>query len=83
MARSSEKASSQYDRGVGRPRSKTTKPGELANVAFKLDGGLVAQIDALADRLSAERPGLAITRTDVVRMAIHEFLTAHATRRKG
>jgi hypothetical protein len=82
MARSSEKPSSQYHRGVGRPRSKTVKQGELANVAFKLDGGLVAQIDALADRMSAERPGLAVTRTDVVRMAIHEYLAAHATRRK-
>jgi hypothetical protein len=82
MRRSSGKPSSQYDRDVGRPRSKTTKEGELMNVAFKLDGGLVAQIDALADRLSAERPGLAVTRTDIVRMAIHEYLTAHTSRRK-
>jgi hypothetical protein len=83
MARSSQKPSSQYDRSVGRPRSKTTKPGELMNVAFKLDGGLVAQIDALADRMSAERPGLAVSRTDIVRIAIHEYLAAHPAKRKG
>jgi hypothetical protein len=58
------------------------KDGELVNVAFKLDGAIVKQLDAAAERLTAERPGLAVTRTDVVRIAIHEWLAAHAKRGK-
>jgi len=47
----------------------------MVNVAFKLDGTIVKQLDDAAERLTKERPGITVTRTDVVRMAIHGFLT--------
>ena len=54
----------------------------MVNVAFKLDGGVVKQLDAEAEKLTTERPGLTVTRTDIVRMAIHEFLTIRTKRGK-
>jgi hypothetical protein len=67
---------------MGRPRSKSVKEGELVNVAFKLEGAVVNQLDAEADRLAAERPGLVVTRTDVVRIALHEWLAQRPKSRK-
>ncbi len=37
---------------------------------FRLPADLVRRLDALAERLSEERPGIEITRSDVVRMLL-------------
>lgn len=59
---------------MGRPRTRIVKAGQTINVAFRLDGEVVKKLDSLADHLSRARPGLLVTRSDVVKMAIFEFL---------
>ncbi len=38
--------------------------------AFRLPPDLVAKLDRIAARLAAERPGIPVTRADVVRMLL-------------
>lgn len=53
-------------RGRGRPKL-VTAPGQVS-VTFRLPAEDVAAMDAMADRLKAERPGLQVNRTDVLRV---------------
>lgn len=59
----------------GRPPGRPKNPGPAGdniNIRFNLE--LLAQIDARAAALSAEHPGLELTRADIVRMALAAFL---------
>lgn len=44
-------------------------------VSFKLSSELLAAIDEVAKKLA--KPGWTLSRTDIVRMAIHEFTEKH------
>jgi hypothetical protein len=48
----------------------TTEGNTTRQIAFRLTEGLLSRLDRLAKRLSGERPGLRVTRTDVVRMLL-------------
>lgn len=64
-----------FDLGpVGRPKTRRPKAGELTHLSINLDGAVIQALDEAAARLSAERPGPAWTRTDVVREAIRAWL---------
>lgn len=63
---------------MGRPASRPLKPGEPIMVSFKLDGGLVRRLDAVARRWMEERPGTSATRSEVARHAIVQWLEANA-----
>jgi len=41
---------------------------------IRLDTGLVAKLDKAAERMAAERPGLKISRADIVRVALLDWL---------
>jgi hypothetical protein len=66
---------------VGRPRSRKPKSGELINVNVNLDGGLILALDEEAKALMSERPGLSVTRTDVIRIALNEWVAARTSKR--
>ncbi len=55
-------------------RKKAEDRAEKAQLAIRLDTGLIKRLDAVAARLS--RPGLAVTRTDAVRIALLTGLEA-------
>lgn len=66
---------------VGRPKTRKPKPGEPIQISLTLDGALVVALDEEADRLAAERPGLSLSRADVIRMALFEHVNRlHAAR---
>ncbi len=50
------------------------KAGEQQHFSITLDGALMLALDDMAEQMSRERPGLTLTRTDVVRVALHEWL---------
>ncbi len=49
---------------------KPRKRPPTQQTAFRLSSALIAKLDRIADRLTEERPGLAVTRADVVRMLL-------------
>ena len=57
-------------RRVGRGSSKPPahNDGPTVQVGMRLDPGLVARLDAVAEKLS--RPGLALTRADAIRICL-------------
>lgn len=59
---------------VGRPKTRKPKPGELFALNLNFDGAVVLALDEEAQRMERAQPGLTITRTDVVRMAVLEWL---------
>lgn len=67
---------------VGRPKTRKPKAGEAIQVSITLDGALILALDQEAERIAAERPGLTLTRTDVVRVALHEWLTSRSPKSK-
>lgn len=65
---------------VGRPRTRKPKPGQVQQMSISLDGAIVQQIDDELDKMNADHTGPVWTRSDVVRVAVKEWL---ATRRGG
>ena len=59
-------------RSVATPKTRLSD----AQIAVRLPGDLLARLDEQVERLRAERPGLAITRSDAVR----EILYVHLAR---
>ena len=59
--------------------TKTTSTGDT-QITVRLSGKLVAALESLAAHLS--RPGLALTRTDVVRLALEEGVSRLAPERR-
>ena len=57
-----------------------SKKRPQTQTAFRLPPDLVAKLDRIADRLSAERPGIPITRADVVRMLLTRAVAEEETR---
>jgi predicted transcriptional regulator len=62
-------------------KKKPVPSGTQMHVSVVLDSDLVKSLDDEAERLSKERQGLAVRRTDVVRMALYEWVTARAKQR--
>lgn len=60
-------------RAVAR-QPKQPKPGEAHRLHIILPGELVEEIDRIAEQMTAARPGMTVTRTDVARIAINEFV---------
>jgi hypothetical protein len=52
------------------------------NISFKLDADLANAIDAEAAKMNSERPGLAVTRTAIIRMALNDWLKARGRPRR-
>jgi hypothetical protein len=65
-----------------KPRANATKPSAPAprgtQIAFRADDNLLALIDAEAERMKAERPGLTISRAEVVRDLVYRVLKPRA-----
>ena len=59
---------------TARTKRSETKERPTTQVAIRLDADVLDRLDALAARLS--RPGLALTRTDALRIAIATGLDA-------
>jgi hypothetical protein len=63
-----------------RPKARASKPSAPApaprgtQIAFRADDDLIALIDAEAERLKAERPGLTVSRAEVVRDLVYRAL---------
>jgi hypothetical protein len=51
-------------------KSRKRRPQPKQQTAFRLPSALIAKLDRIAERLTAERPGIPITRADVVRMLL-------------
>ena len=54
----------------------------MVSLSIRIDGTIAKSLDTIAEKMSAERPGLAITRTDVVRVALNEWLAVKAAKPK-
>lgn len=63
---------------MGRPRKR--QPGEDVILGFKVSQDLVSALDDEAEaRSDAQEPGRAkVSRTDVIRVALHEWLAGEA-----
>ncbi len=67
----------------------TDDDGGKVRVAFRWDPELVERIDTYAERIRAEMPGLAFTRTEAVRVLLEKALAVveaeggRGKRRKG
>lgn len=66
---------------VGRPR--TRPPGETLSLGIKVNPALAAALDEEAKIMTAEQPpGRAtISRGELIRIALHEWLAARAAKR--
>jgi hypothetical protein len=51
---------------------------DTIQVAFRLPAGLVARLDEYAAKMMAAKPGLAVSRTDVVRVLLGRALDGAA-----
>jgi len=67
---------------VGRPKTRKPKPGEAIQISVTFDGAFVLALDEEAERIAAERPGMTLTRADVIRIGLHEWLALRAKRTK-
>ena len=56
-------------------------PEETDVFSLRLETGLIDKLDIAAEHQS--KPGLKVTRADVIRMAIHEWLAAHEKKGGG
>jgi hypothetical protein len=65
---------------MGRPATRKPKRGEPIHLSITVDGGLILDLDAEAERMTTETPGMKYNRTDMVRIGLHEWL---AWRAKG
>ena len=54
-------------------RSKEKELGGSLQTAVRLENEVIARLDALVEKMS--RPGLRLSRTDIIRMALAEGLT--------
>jgi antitoxin component of RelBE/YafQ-DinJ toxin-antitoxin module len=43
----------------------------------RIDQSILAQLDKVAERMTQERPGLTVSRADVVRMALLQYIAQH------
>jgi len=59
---------------VTRKKKPIADEGKPMHVSVVLDPALVKALDKEAERLSAERKGLTVRRTDVIRMALNEWI---------
>jgi hypothetical protein len=68
---------------VGRPR--TRPPGETLSLGIKIDPKLAETLDAEAARMTAERPpgSAKISRGELIRVIIHEWLEARSKSRQS
>lgn len=67
---------------MGRKRTKPTPDEGTVQITFRLDVDIVRQLDAEAERIGRENPGLVVGRTDVLRMLVTDGLARRAKRTK-
>jgi hypothetical protein len=67
---------------VGRKRIKPTPDRGTVQITFRLDVDVVRQLDAEAERIARENPGLTVGRTEILRMFINESLARRSRRSK-
>ncbi len=66
---------------LGRPRKRG--PDETVTLGFRVSPDLLKSLDEIAAKMTAKQPpGLTVSRTDVVRMALHRFVEAEKPSRK-
>lgn len=53
---------------------KSVGRGSVRQVHMQVSGDLLRRIDAFAEKLARETPGLVVSRADVVRQALYKFL---------
>jgi len=58
---------------MGRPKTQKIKAGEDVHLSVVVDGSLVQALDREAERMTAERPGVTVTRTDALRVLLHNL----------
>jgi hypothetical protein len=68
---------------MGRPRTKQPKPEESVALSIRIGADLANALDSEVEKMNAEHRGLTFTRTDIVRVLLHEALDARAKSRKG
>lgn len=56
--------------------------GNTPILAVRLDKATQAKLDAMAERMSEEQPGLTFTRSDVIRVLLHRGLEADEKKAK-
>jgi hypothetical protein len=62
-------------------RRRKTKEGTPINLGFRVPPDLLHAVDAEAERMSAERKGLKVSRSQMVMMLLWEALDARAKTR--
>lgn len=70
------------EKRLGRPKTRQPKAGEAIHLSIRIDGAMALALDEEGERMGAERPGPAFTRTDVVRVALAEWLASRRKNRK-
>lgn len=68
--------------GVGRPRTRKPKPGKAQQMSISLDGAVVQAIDDELAAMNAEGAGPEWTRSDVVRVAVKDWLARRSRAKK-
>jgi hypothetical protein len=63
---------------MGRPIARKAKSGEPTHLSVNIDGTLVRALDKEAERLTAERPGPKFTRSDALRVVLHNWAAERA-----
>lgn len=66
---------------VGRPRTRKPKAGEVQQMSVSLDGGVVQAIDDELEKINDERNGPVWTRSDVIRIAVRDWLAGRRGKR--
>lgn len=59
---------------MGCMTARRTKKAESEQVHLMIDEDLLSRVDSKAAELSAAQPGFRVTRSDVIRMALHRFV---------
>lgn len=59
---------------MGRKIRQQLKAGDILAVTVKIPFELVSKLDERAKEMSTENPGMSVTRTDIIRVALFKFL---------
>jgi hypothetical protein len=59
---------------MGRPRTRQPRAGESLTLSFRVDGAVAQALDHEAAHIMAAHPGIQVTRVDVVRAVLAEWM---------
>jgi hypothetical protein len=71
-----------HDAAVGRPPRTPEESDGTAHLGLRVPVSLLRSLDAEAKAMQEERPGLKVSRTDVVQVLLNEALEARTKRRR-